>query len=250
VIEITGTVSDRQIGPKLANGLSQYEYLGCYQDGTDGRVLPQEAYSNSSNENGLCQTVCLEGGFTFAGTEFQQECWCGNAEPAQRFFQPESANKCTFACLGDASQACGGDGTFVSVYYDTTKFDPNGTNTAPTTTSTGPLPTVTAEVPGNVNFTLSGCFMEPPNARALANLVVATDLMTVDLCLSACSDMMFAGIEFARECWCGPTLTAGTTKQPDASCSMTCAGNQTEFCGGPSLLTLYQHNNVSSSRLR
>ncbi len=40
--------------------------------------------------------------------------------------------------------------------------------------------------------------MEPTNARALANLVVATDLMTVDLCLSACSDMMFAGIEFAR----------------------------------------------------
>lgn len=135
---ITGIVQDRELGPLLANGTSRYRYLGCYQDGVNGRLLPQQFENGAINENSLCQTQCLAGGFAFAGTgvfppphwqiqmmvadgraEFQQECWCGNTVPSGQFFRDPSLDKCTFACNGDSTQACGGDGTFISVYYDT-----------------------------------------------------------------------------------------------------------------------------------
>lgn len=90
-------------------------------------------------------------------------------------------------------------------------------------------------MPGNANYTLAGCYAEPTGARALTNLELASDSMTVELCLSTCSQYRFVGIEFARECWCDNKLNTGSAKQPITACQMACAGNLGEFCGGPNL---------------
>jgi len=36
----------------------------------------------------------------------------------------ESLKKCGYSCPGDATQACGGDGTYMSAFYDRTKYVP------------------------------------------------------------------------------------------------------------------------------
>jgi len=36
----------------------------------------------------------------------------------------DSLKKSAFSCPGDTSPACGGDGTYVSIYYDRTKYTP------------------------------------------------------------------------------------------------------------------------------
>lgn len=74
VVQIQGTVHDRSVGPSYANGTTQYQYLGCYQDNTAARILPTLPYNDGINDNGRCQSTCLANGFIFAGTEYQKEC--------------------------------------------------------------------------------------------------------------------------------------------------------------------------------
>ena len=44
------------------------------------------------------------------------------------------------------------------------------------------------------------------------------------------------------ECWCDNTINSVATKESDSSCSMGCAADATEACGGPNLLTIYYAN--------
>jgi WSC domain len=43
------------------------------------------------------------------------------------------------------------------------------------------------------------------------------------------------------ECFCGNTLAAGSVAATDGRCNMVCAGNATEYCGGPNGISLYQY---------
>lgn len=55
-----------------------------------------------------CAASCAAKGFTFAGVEYSDECYCGTgfldgvAPPAA------SIGDCDFPCAGDATQMCGG----------------------------------------------------------------------------------------------------------------------------------------------
>ena len=44
------------------------------------------------------------------------------------------------------------------------------------------------------------------------------------------------------ECYCGNTLAAAATLQQNSSCSMACAANSSEACGGADLITIYYAN--------
>lgn len=70
--------------------------------------------------------------------------------------------------------------------------------------------------------------------------------MTIDMCLGACYDNNYAGVEYGRECWCGNTLTLGGEGETKAAanvtgteCSFTCPGNSTEYCGAGVRMSLY-----------
>ncbi|EME81961.1 uncharacterized protein MYCFIDRAFT_165158 [Pseudocercospora fijiensis CIRAD86] len=58
--------------------------------------------------------------------------------------------------------------------------------------------------------------------------------MTGALCAAYCANkgFIYAGTEYADECYCGNKLSAPTSLQNDTQCSMSCAGNSTEACGG------------------
>ncbi|KAF7361015.1 hypothetical protein MSAN_01131700 [Mycena sanguinolenta] len=53
--------------------------------------------------------------------------------------------------------------------------------------------------------------------------------------------MPFAGAEFADQCYCGSTIANGGEMEPISDCDMPCAGNSSEFCGGPNRLSLYNY---------
>ncbi|KAL8809186.1 MAG: hypothetical protein Q9200_003633 [Gallowayella weberi] len=72
--------------------------------------------------------------------------------------------------------------------------------------------------------------------------------MTVALCTTACKDknFIYAGLEYAQECWCGNTLSPPGA--PAASgCDKPCKGNTTEFCGGSNRLNVYHTSSTSSA---
>ncbi|KAK4105465.1 WSC-domain-containing protein [Parathielavia hyrcaniae] len=108
-------------------------------------------------------------------------------------------------------------------------------------------------------YTYYGCYNETtdlPNtsgARALnggTNLVAAGNL-TVEACWEFCrtgagdasggrtGSFKFAGLEYARECWCAQTVSSLSGKLPDSACDLPCEGNTTQVCGGNMKLTVY-----------
>jgi len=86
----------------------------------------------------------------------------------------------------------------------------------------------------------------------LSNLIEGSDLMTVNRCLTQCTQFEFAGIEYGRECWCSNTLNLagnpGATPGFNATasdCSFRCPGsNNSEYCGAGLRLTMYRRRAV------
>ncbi|KAK3941535.1 WSC domain-containing protein 2 [Diplogelasinospora grovesii] len=99
-----------------------------------------------------------------------------------------------------------------------------------------------------------GCYNETTDiagtsgARALDGGVneVKPGAMTVEMCQSFCKTgggngkfYKYAGLEYARECWCADEILGYSAKFDDALCNLPCEGNSSEVCGGNLKLTVY-----------
>ncbi|CAG8777087.1 14479_t:CDS:2, partial [Acaulospora morrowiae] len=76
------------------------------------------------------------------------------------------------------------------------------------------------------------------------------DHMTVDTCLAYCSkqNYKYAGLEVATQCFCGNYYDAFTALSSE-DCGSSCGGNNSQICGGPLALSIYEvpPNPVSSN---
>lgn len=54
--------------------------------------------------------------------------------------------------------------------------------------------------------------------------------MTDESCIAYCekAGYIYAGTEYAEECYCGNTLASGSGPAPTADCNVACSGNATE----------------------
>lgn len=69
--------------------------------------------------------------------------------------------------------------------------------------------------------------------------------MTLESCAAFCAAYRYFGAEYSGECYCGDALAAGSANASSAAdCSLTCSGDATEYCGGPSRLELYEQQGV------
>lgn len=66
--------------------------------------------------NEACMDFCFDGGYVYAGTEYHDECWCGQklAKGAVKV----DASDCNTPCDGDEDQPCGG-GDRLTLYKTT-----------------------------------------------------------------------------------------------------------------------------------
>jgi iron transport multicopper oxidase len=281
-VGIRANIVSRIVGPLNPDGSPIFRYLGCYKD-TNPRNLPKQVtIPTGTNENNICQQTCFQNGYTFAGTEYKIECWCGNVAPISSRYNLESAMLCQFPCAGDPTQMCGGNGGYQNIYYNAAKYTPgcdsipcNSTTTTTTTATTAVLPTTTATttatdttttttvvvpttttttaaavgptiVPAYGNFTYIACWAEPATGRALPNRVVSGTNVSVEICLNACKQYQWAGVEYGRECWCGNVLNSASSQAANQlDCqnpNFLCTGNLSEYCGAGSRLALYERN--------
>lgn len=226
-----------QVGLLFPNGTAQYGYVGCFKENNPGRQLATVAYTDTTNNtNGKCVNACYAQGYRFAGTQYSQECWCGQAIPIQK---GDNAN-CNYGCTGSAGQACGGNGilkdsTWISLFADSTRFDGN--------TTTAPLQ-LTQSV-GNANFI--GCYVDV-QGKTLRRITTSSNIMTVDACAAWCgSSYAYFGLEYAQECSCDVAINPASTVTDQAQCNMPCKGSNSQYCGGPSRMQVYKVNLGSSS---
>lgn len=87
-----------------------YDFYGCLTDG-GARTLSAATVFSASMTLETCATFCA--GYTYFGTEYAVECYCGNTIAATGV--SADADECSTSCGGDDSQLCGA-GDRLSVY--------------------------------------------------------------------------------------------------------------------------------------
>ncbi|KAF2761337.1 WSC-domain-containing protein [Pseudovirgaria hyperparasitica] len=100
--------------------------------------------------------------------------------------------------------------------------------------------TPASKLPGN--WTYQGCYSDSTGSRTLSNGGYNSgNQMTGEVCISYCSQngFIYAGTEYAGECYCGARLSSTATESPDSDCNMACNGDAAQACGGPGRLTVY-----------
>ncbi|KAK7017651.1 galactose oxidase [Favolaschia claudopus] len=182
--------------------------VGCYTDNTGARTLTGATFTDTAN-----MTV-------------ESAVHCDN-------FIENSATKaadtdCDLACTGSPAELCGGAG----------RLNLFNSGAAPP-----PPPTIPASIGKWVSL---GCYSDNVDGqgRALPDGVnVDSGEVSLETCTAACFDagLPFSGTEFADECFCGFAIGNGGAPLMLADCNMPCAGNTSEFCGGPNRLTVFNY---------
>ncbi|KAJ9138967.1 Copper radical oxidase [Coniochaeta hoffmannii] len=227
----TGTTSSTLSTSTTATGTgfpAGWSYQGCYVDGVNGRILSYQAPDSQTLTQQSCATLCANAGYTISGTEWAQQCFCGNTIINGGVKGAEA--DCNTPCTGNKNQMCGAGGRMSIVS--------NGVPAVvlPPAVQTGGL---------NGSWTYQGCYEDNVNQqRTFFWQLYFPNTMTANQCLSRCADYgyMAAGLEYGQECYCGDPAniqTSGATKRPETECNVLCAGNSSAYCGGGSRLSTY-----------
>ena len=107
-------------------------------------------------------------------------------------------------------------------------------------TSSSP-PTGTSGLPNGWSY--QGCWNDQPNGgRILAYQAPDSNTLTHQSCVNICSQAGYsiAGMEYSTQCFCGnDIIQGGNLASSDNQCAMTCSGDNSEICGGPSLMSIF-----------
>ncbi|KAJ7482564.1 hypothetical protein FB451DRAFT_1084926 [Mycena latifolia] len=214
----------RQSVPSTLPG--NWSSIGCYTDNAGARTLTGASTTDLVNmtvEN--CIGFCDSKKFVFAGVEFMQECYCDDFIENSAVTAP--ITDCNLPCTGDRNESCGGPGR-LNIFWS------------------GAEPPPPPTIPPSIGKWESlGCYSDNLNGqgRSLVNAVNVEGQVSLETCTSACFDagMPLSGTEFADECYCGPAIVNGGAPEPISDCNTACAGNISEFCGGPNRLTVYNY---------
>jgi hypothetical protein len=154
--------------------------------------------------------------------------YCGDSFSAGSV--PAPPTDCDMLCDGNPLETCGGP-VRLSVFQLIAVG--SGTTTSSTASSTP-----TASSVGD--YTYYGCQTEGTNTRALSAKSYAADSMTLESCQAFCSGYTYFGTEYARECYCGNSFSAGSVPAPQSDCDFACMGDASEICGAGNRLSVYQ----------
>ncbi|KAG8752026.1 hypothetical protein FRC14_007434 [Serendipita sp. 396] len=206
---------------------------GCWTDNVNGqRVLTTGVGAADDMTPDKCQTLCDAQGFPLAGMEYGRECYCGYTLFGGNHASTDGI--CTMACAGDAAQTCGGPNA-ISIYVKD--------NFAYTNGPASPLASYN-------EFENPRCFRDYVGQRIFTagpSTGIPADQMTVQKCIDGCAAAGFtaAGLEYARECYCGNTGSPLATGADISDCSMPCLGDASAFCGGAEHLLIYTKPNTT-----
>ncbi|EJT97858.1 hypothetical protein DACRYDRAFT_84208 [Dacryopinax primogenitus] len=199
--------------------------LGCVTDGP-ARALTGDYTTSPSMSVEYCQSYCFSSGYLFAGTEFGNECYCGNTV-SNGLGVSTSSSSCSVACAGNSGETCGGNSA-LNLYQ--ASMGSSGSTS---------------------KWVSLGCYTDA-SSRAL-NAEYADSLsMTMEWCQNYCLSYgyTYAGVEYAEECMCGSSITTGSGQgvlATDGRCNMGCLGNTAEECGGTWAINIWQYQTVTQS---
>ncbi|KAJ9157373.1 Glyoxal oxidase-like protein [Pleurostoma richardsiae] len=224
----TSAVVSTSSAPAATGFPTGWSYQGCWIDGAQGRILSYQAPDSQTLTQQSCAQLCQTQGYTISGTEYAQQCFCGNQ--IVNGGEQSAESDCNTPCSGDSTEMCGGGGR-LSIYSDGAP-----TVYAPPTVQLSGL---------NGSWEYQGCYEDNINdERTFFWQIYYDGIMTPNMCLSRCAEYGYAaaGLEYGEECYCGDPAnieTVGATQRPESECNIVCAGNASAICGGGSRLSTY-----------
>ncbi|KAJ7508871.1 glycosyl hydrolase family 71-domain-containing protein [Mycena galericulata] len=209
-----------------ATSTPSWTSLGCYVDSANPRTLNNGLHFSSQSQSvSSCLAACANAGYLYGGTEYGVECWCAAAISSG--VSTAASGDCNMHCSGAASDICGG-GNRISLYKASS-----------------------VAAPPKLTWASLGCYQDY-SPRTLNNgMNFASAAQTIESCQSSCAaaGFLYAGVEYAQECWCASSITSGVLKASSGDCNMKCTGSTTELCGGGNRINIYMAT-VTSSRKR
>lgn len=193
-------------------------YLGCFVDAAV-HVLPERLISVDDMTPAKCAANCE--GYTYFGTQYSRECYCGNIAPTEAVAQSE----CNMPCSGDAAEMCGA-GMRLSVY--------------------GPVGAAPSTPEAVGDFAYDGCYTDSIAVRTLSGFTITSADMTPASCATTCADYTYFGLEDSDQCFCGMDLDASAVKSAETDCALKCGGDNSLICGNANRLSVYKKNTVSA----
>jgi len=259
-----GLILERQ------SAVAGWTYYGCQTEATNTRALNSKSTAYDTMTLESCASDCA--GYTYFGTEYGRECYCGNSFSAGSVVAP--ASDCSFACAGNSKEICGA-GNRLSVYKagtssGTSTLQGRGSSTS-TQVATGP-PTPGPQKTGlPTGWVYSGCLQDNIPSKEDANQrlsvfpykVSDNAQNTAPTCIKACQAFGFnaAGLEYGSQCFCGDVQNIKVASAPgvstnpantqfytyatppqivdDSQCNAQCSGNTAYYCGSGNLLSYY-----------
>lgn len=92
-----------------------WSYQGCYTDSPSSRSMQGYSFANSTGMSvEMCAQTCAQKGFSWMGTEYASECYCGWNGPVNGAAKVADTD-CAMRCAGDTSEWCGA-GNRLTVY--------------------------------------------------------------------------------------------------------------------------------------
>ncbi|KAJ0308306.1 hypothetical protein COL516b_003575 [Colletotrichum fioriniae] len=236
------------------NTVGKYSLVGCQTEADGGRALSAAQTAADDMTLDKCASFCSD--YTFFGTEYGRECYCGNSLAATSKTAPLS--ECNMKCAGNSYQYCG-DGNRLELYkclsgeriivfysdicilYFQHLFD----------LVAGVYFNILNQCHVLLKHLIEHCLILQQRRHFIDSLAFGlkhrlnlnnhiSDASSQAYHLALHSDYKYFGTEYSSECYCGNTLASTSAAAPLADCSMTCSGNKYEYCGGGNRLTLYQ----------
>jgi hypothetical protein len=217
--------------PVLSGLPTGWAYNACWIDNAFGRIFTDTAIpGNPNNTAEVCIATCISQNFTMAGTEFSDECYCGNTLVDGAVLTVNS--DCNMGCAGNATEACGGPNR-VSVY-----------TSVPVVALPVPVP-MTTDLPGN--WTYAGCLREPAAGKVFPNQIIWIGNNSALACMNQCAAFGYpaSGVEFGQECYCGDITDVaanGGVFGEASECATPCPGDPIHLCGDGNRLNTYFWN--------
>ncbi|KAF2668724.1 copper radical oxidase [Microthyrium microscopicum] len=216
-----------------------WQSLGCWTDAA------QRTFANGINPPGgvkmtveVCQGLCLAKGYTYAGVEYADECYCDSTPRNGGGPAPDGSVGCNMACQGNATEMCGGSFRLNAYQYLAAP------GASATSSSAPPTPTGLG-IPAGWSY--KGCWQDNYNnlGRSMGNEQTDDQSMTIASCVAECQALGYsiAGMEYSYQCFCDNFIRNGAPPGVESDCSTACAGDSTETCGGPNRLSLYSSIN-------
>jgi hypothetical protein len=146
-------------------------YIDCYTEATGGvRALSAKQTAGSFMTLEFCASFCQ--GYQFFGTEYADECYCGNSFAGGA--NVTSPSDCSMICIADSTEFCGA-GNRLTVYQNTSWVAPSSTSSSAASSPTTPGPSCTSS---NATTVISGgksFLIECGEYRSEADRLISAD---------------------------------------------------------------------------